>query len=404
MIGGRLVFDAWRVVWCTFSGHEIQTVSSLNPTQIRKALACWQWWNYCAGQVPVGKQILRLNLDESAISLFQSGGKGNVFVARSRAVQHAPLAVRRMYLTLVAIVCDDPRIQPVIPQFLIGNERAIPARRLAALRRGLPPNVHLLRRRSAWNNAALCEEIIECLGDALAPYAATHQPMLSFDCARLHVGAGIFNASYRAGLWSVLIPPKETFLLQTLDTHVFVLLKLFLQKAAQDARIRSPNGELDIGSLVSSVCSAIRTILQGRDWSAAFVSNGFGPRQAGLSERVKTQLELTDTPDVGAARPSPEVLRRCFPKTSPVPAAAVWRPFDGPPAAPRVRAPPVALGPASAVEGGGPRRSARLLARAPPPCPKASGASSPSSASVASPLAPPPAKAFGVRLGPPRRR
>lgn len=73
---------------------------------IWKAFACWRWWNFLAEQaLSAGKVILRLNRDETAIALFKGGSKGNIFLARGRrAVQHAPLSVRRKYLTLVAIV------------------------------------------------------------------------------------------------------------------------------------------------------------------------------------------------------------------------------------------------------------------------------------------------------------
>lgn len=156
----------------------------------------------------------------------------------------------------------------------------------------------------------------------LAPYAATHQPILLLDCAKIHVGWRVFRAASGAGVWACLVPPKETYLLQPLDTHVISLLKCYLQKAAQTAQMRSPGGAFDKGALVSAVCSAIRTVMQGREWSDAFISDGFGHRQSGLSERVMNEL-LTAVLDVGAARPPVDVLRHCFPKNVGVPVRAV---------------------------------------------------------------------------------
>ena len=348
-----------------------------------------------------GKIIIRLNLDETAISLYQSGGKGNVFLGRGRvAIQHAPLSVRRKYLTYVAVVCDDPRLQPYLPQFLVANERTLPAGLLAAICSTLPPNVYLLRRPSAWNNAVLCAQIIRKIGAALAPYSCTHQGILLLDCAKIHVGPGIFYAANDSGLWASLVPPQETYLIQPLDAHVFGLFKPCLQKAAQDEQIRSPSGAFDIRGLVSAVCTAIRTVLQGREWSSAFDSCGFGLRQAGLSDRVKRELEVTDTTVVGDGRPSLEVIRVCFPKRSRIPTRAVRQPFDGPVAGLRAVVAPVAPAPA-ALAPLGPRRSSRLLARVPSALPTASGASS----SPASSAAPPPAAPVcALRLGAPRRR
>ena len=39
----------------------------------------WQWWNYAVASVPTGCRILRLNLDETSVKLFQGEGKGTIF-------------------------------------------------------------------------------------------------------------------------------------------------------------------------------------------------------------------------------------------------------------------------------------------------------------------------------------
>ena len=45
-----------------------------------QATADWQWWSYLSGQVPSGRAVLRINLDETSICLWQSDRKGTVFV------------------------------------------------------------------------------------------------------------------------------------------------------------------------------------------------------------------------------------------------------------------------------------------------------------------------------------
>ena len=129
-----------------------------------QAFAAWQWANYSFSQVPPGRRTLRVNFDETAVCLFQGAGRGNVFLRKSDpAVQHVPIAKRRTYLTHVAFVCDDPAIQPLLPQVVIGNERTIKVRQLAALRAACPANVRILRQRSAWVNAPLIAQIVRWL-------------------------------------------------------------------------------------------------------------------------------------------------------------------------------------------------------------------------------------------------
>ena len=104
------------------------------------------------GAVPIGRTILRINLDESSICLYLGARFGNNFDPNGgAAVQNASLARCRAYATFVAAVCDAPHIQPLLPLFFIGNERLSPLAQLAILRAGLPKNVRLLRQRSAWN-------------------------------------------------------------------------------------------------------------------------------------------------------------------------------------------------------------------------------------------------------------
>ena len=111
----------------------------------------WQWHNHLCSAVPSGKRVLLVNLDEAAICAFQGDVKGNVLVARKAmaAAQRVSHGERRRFLTHVALLCDDPTVQKLLPQFLIGNEHTILAGELGALRARCPPNVRLIRQRTA---------------------------------------------------------------------------------------------------------------------------------------------------------------------------------------------------------------------------------------------------------------
>ena len=91
-----------------------------------KASASWQWWNYCCSQVPEGKSVLRINMDETSVCLWQGHRRGTVFVDRKRrrgerVVQRVPRGKRRCCLTHVALICDRSDLQPLVPQVVIGN-------------------------------------------------------------------------------------------------------------------------------------------------------------------------------------------------------------------------------------------------------------------------------------------
>ena len=308
-----------------------------------QAMAAWRWYNYVSGQVPPGKQVLRLNLDETSVCLFQGGGRGNVFVSsKRRLTQHAPRSVRRCCLTHVGVICDQTDIQPLLPQVIIGNEATFQARAVAALRRACPPNVTLLRQKSAWNNNAVCAWIVRRIGRALAPYSGRYQPVLLMDACKCHLPRNVLLACHQVGIWVVIVPALLTWLIQPLDTHGFQRYKAHLQEKYQEARIRGGGGVLSIADFLPCVYSAVRNVLQGTRWSAAFTDDGFGDHPAGISSRVLVKFNDADRPSAPLSRPTDEELALCFPRRARVPVALLWRAFDvprPPPGPPGLRAP-----------------------------------------------------------------
>lgn len=347
-------------------------VSFVGSRPFDKALASWQWYNYMAAQIPAGRTPLRINLDETAICLYQGARMGNIFApSGSPAVQNVSLGRRRTYMTHVAIICDAPHIQPLLPQILICNERTIPKAQLATLRAGLPNNVWLLRQRSAWSNTALMRWVVRLLGAAVAPFLADFVPIFLFDASKTHTHATVFAACRRAGLLPGLVPSKMTWLLQPLDIRGFLPFKLHLQREYQVCRIRAVGGVVAVGDWFACVCAAIRIVLQGRCWATAFDAAGFGPGQAGVSEGTKAILCVDGPICVGATRPSAEQLRSCFPKRTKVPSKAIQLAWDvapvGLPVPPPAKAKPkpAARPPTSCVAVGYPL-GPRLGPRPPP--------------------------------------
>ena len=163
-------------------------------------MAIWRWYNYVCSQVPRSKTILRLNLDETSICLYQGDVRGKMFViSKQRPTQYVHLSRRRCCLTHIAVVCDSTEVQPRLSQLVIGNEATFPAAALPALRAACPANVVLLRQKSAWSTQWMCAWLIQRIGATLAPYAARYQPVLIFDASKTHVTSFVLAACNRAG-------------------------------------------------------------------------------------------------------------------------------------------------------------------------------------------------------------
>lgn len=311
-------------------GYNFRTTSGA----VSEARSCWQWWNYLHAQRPDGKAILRINLDETAICLFDGDAKGTVFASKRRPrgelFQRVSRGQRRTYLTHVALVCDRADIQPLLPQTIVGNERTFRARDMATLRAACPTNFRLVRQRSAWNNEVLCAAIVRLIAAALWPHKHTLQPILFLDTVRVHSTRRVLAACAAAGIWPIFVAAKMTWLLQPLDTHAFWPFKAHLRRACQAARTRSASGQLDVGDLLGCVYEATRCVIQGRRWAPSFDKNGFGSAQTGTSRRrVLASLQLDDIPSVSSARPALDDLRWCFPRRAAIQCDLLWRCFDG---------------------------------------------------------------------------
>ena len=339
----------------------------------RQASAAWRWWNYVESRAPAGKTILRVNLDETSVCLYQGAVKGTVFwrkrgaPAEEEPVQRAGRAKRRTCMTHVALICDRSDIQPLLPQVVIGNCHTLLQRDWAALVATCPGNVHLVRQQSAWNNRYLCARIVRMLAAALRPYFATVQPVLLMDAVKIHFHPVVLDACHRAGIWPVMIPPKLTWLLQPCDTHAFQLYKLQLKAAYQRRRVESPTGELTVKEFLPCIYGAIRHVLQGRRWDHAFDSDGFGRNQTALSPFVQRQVQLESPLRVLHGEPSPDQLKLCLPARSRLNVATFMRPFVAPKAlaAPASAVPVgVRLGTRARVALPGPSGGAALVRRA----------------------------------------
>lgn len=295
-----------------------------------KANAMWQWWNYCTE----GRDVLRINLDETSVCVFQGGMRGTIFAPKARRRsslrQHATRNERRSYLTHVAVICDRPEIQPLLPQIVIGNAATLRVRDMERLRGLCPPNVILVRQKSAWNNEVLCAKIIRRIGLAVANVGL--QPVLIMDAVKLHLAARVFRACATARLWPIVVPPKMTSVLQPLDTHAFMPYKRALREAYQDIMAPARRGAVaGADAAVACVCAAVSGVLEGRAWARAFDETGFGDMQRKLGARLLKELDIANVSSVAVAlksRPPPDVLIECFPRRTRVQFHLVWMAFD----------------------------------------------------------------------------
>ena len=89
---------------------------------VGQVTAAWQWFNFYNAKSGA-KQLIKINLDETSIPCYRGRPTGAVFKRINGRVfdQSLPNSKRRKFLTLVAVITDEPTVQRYMPQFVIGN-------------------------------------------------------------------------------------------------------------------------------------------------------------------------------------------------------------------------------------------------------------------------------------------
>ena len=123
------------------------------------------------------------------------------------------------------MICDDVALQLLVPQASVANTRTVLRQQLLRLILESLPNVRLVRRQTSWNTAALQEEMIGWLREALEPFRDRYTPILLMDAAPVHLASNVLRACVEGSIHVIVVPAQMIWLLQLLDTHAFCLYK-----------------------------------------------------------------------------------------------------------------------------------------------------------------------------------
>ena len=236
---------------------------------------------------------------------------------KTEIVQDVSRGKLRGCFTLIAMICDDASLQPLLPQILLGNEHTFPQRVLEQLRPTLAPNIHLWRRSSAWATRHTMVEVVQLLARALGTTLHHRRVMLLLDACYIHMGPGFLRACARRGILVQFVPAKLTWMLQPLDTHAFARFKVFIGREYRQEIMRT--GHCELAAMIRIVARAIRTILQGVVWSYAFDGNGFGAGQRDVRRTILDVLERETAIGVSSQLPTLDQFQHIFPRRTLMP-------------------------------------------------------------------------------------
>ena len=190
---------------------------------------------------------------------------------QERAADKVDLATRRAYVTLVATLCSDARVQARIPQILLGNEHVL-TKDLLGLER--PSSLRVWRRKSGWCNQEILKEYLTLLKRSLEDVMASHTVVLVWDCAPCHLQESVAQRAQSLGFRVACIPARATACLQPCDLLLFRRLKHAIRLSCASAKAESVDGRLEPKTWLRSVMTATHSILTSISWKKGFSWTG----------------------------------------------------------------------------------------------------------------------------------
>ena len=361
---GRLI--SWAAIRAQFPGR-FSGPENTSRRDFSKAAGTLQWDRFLASACPAGSSVLRINMDESSFRLWPGVRPGAVARPRQegRALsrhleQRVSKGAQRGAVSFVAFVCDDPTVQPLLPQFVVGNRHLLPAPGPnAGVRSWRVGCLQVLREDSAWLTAPLLVRILGQVGRALQPVAATRHVLFSMDACPVHLSPRVLQALGRLRMHFVPIASHMTPWLQPCDVEVFRRLKARQRAEYEREQLLTGTTELPPHTALAVIEVATRAVIVEGDWCRAFRLCGLGPALP-TSRRFLRALGPEGCPPVPAVAPTlaqvavlmprrrdvavgdlfAAALRRTEPRAGPL--AGVPRRIEGEPCAAGVR-PPAAL-------------------------------------------------------------
>lgn len=271
------------------------------------------------------RPVLLLNLDETSIPLWSKPRKGYLMFGNHRGrkavLRQGPgpsLSLRRSYVSLVALLCDDPAVQPLLPQVFVTNEHVLSKADVESLNADCRPNVFFARRRSSWANAELIVEIVKLLAVSIPEVLRTHRVVLHMDTARSHLHTSVVKACTKEGIFLMYVPASTTAWLQPLDAYVFSSYKRWVGRELEKLRLAGPTGSLPRSVVMGVYSRGLAAVLEAKSWRHAFEATGLRG-QCGLSKDLMARLRWAVPPPLSSALPSLGDLQVVYPRGACIP-------------------------------------------------------------------------------------
>ena len=199
-----------------------------------------------------GREFVFVNMDETLVSKIAAQAEGLV---PARQIQRERGMARRrarpdrhdVRTSLLGTVCNDPTLQPHLPQvFLPSYSKHVnpPAEVLEEYRRTRAPLEYWHHTRG-WATWKIMQRYLTRLRSVISSARPAAWIVVVLDCATSHLHAEVCRHARRLGMLILIIPAGLTFVFQVLDAYIYADLKRRIRQGFVRAMAASLRGELD---------------------------------------------------------------------------------------------------------------------------------------------------------------
>ena len=236
-----------------------------------------KWLRYVLFITLDGRPYVVVNMDETCISSAAAPKKGLMVppaVRNPRGWRRRPGGQDRTNTktTLLAVACDQPDLQPYLPQVILSRytAHAIPPAWAQELYDASGMPFEYWHRSNGSVTPAIFIRWATRLRSVVHSFNNTVWILLILDCSSVHLDLRSMLHLQRLGILCVVLPHKCIWLLQLLDVYVFAELKTRLHQSMAAERMRNEDWRPARGSWVGHCARAARDIVVNRDWSDHF--------------------------------------------------------------------------------------------------------------------------------------
>ena len=259
-------------------------------------------------------------MDEASVAFHLTGLVGTVLrtgrFRRARCGDRASLGARRGFVTYIASICNDPEVNRILPQVVLGNTHRFLLKTLREVQPELGENIYLWREKTSWNNKDLMKRWIRLLCMCLGPWLDDRAVYLVVDMATCHIHPSVQALAMEKGIRMILVPAGMTGLLQPLDTHVFKQFRDRMQQLWIECKSNASDGQVNLRAWLLLVCKALQAVVVEKSWAHAFERVGILSAQKFLSPKILKALNWESLPKVPDSLPALGQASALFPRRS----------------------------------------------------------------------------------------